>query len=417
MGQYDRGMVYRFNDDLSGEVIHEVKKDDIEYSYLGLTFPHTDIPQSARMLYVKNILRYIRDANGEDVPIFSNEGAIDLTQTRARCVHKSHLIYLKNMGVVSSMSIAIISEGELWGLFSFHGYKQPFKPTLHQRMACETIASCVSARVEGIAKKVQTTRLVRLGQLLKKWKPTAHVKDNLELLGNQILDILEADVLAGEFVMEDAETSRICTVTKGDMTLIPGAHFWTKMAVTPHFDLCAKSTRASIEELGLTLEDCPAAGFVYFRGEHMQIMVGRAYRGRDVAWGGSPDTPKLKIGGILHPRASFETQLEKSKQESRPFNPSDLTLVNLLRDRILRQQSNSWMLCLLENDIGEANISCFHALEQSEDNNDFLGTFVGSRRFFPFGRLLLLFDHSNQLISSFLQQLTCAMSSVHPFME
>ena len=29
-GHYDRGMVYRFNDDDSGEVIHEIKKDDIE---------------------------------------------------------------------------------------------------------------------------------------------------------------------------------------------------------------------------------------------------------------------------------------------------------------------------------------------------------------------------------------------------
>lgn len=36
---YDRGMVYRFNDDLSGEVIHEVKKEHVLTSYIGMRFP------------------------------------------------------------------------------------------------------------------------------------------------------------------------------------------------------------------------------------------------------------------------------------------------------------------------------------------------------------------------------------------
>lgn len=280
------------------------------------------------------------------------------------------------MGVVSSMSIAIIRQGELWGLFSFHGYKTPFMPTLHQRVACETIASCVSARIDSLAKKIQTNKLVRLGQLFKKWRPTAHYRDNLEALGDQILDVCQADVLMGRFIVPESETrTKVWSTIKGDVALVPGGGFWEKMSQLPHKDMYVTSTRESIAELGLNESDCPVSGFCYFQDKKgdVQIMVGRSYRGRDLHWGGNPDAPKLNINGILHPRASFEAQVVKSKLESRPFTPNDLKLIELLRDRIFQEHSNGLMLSLLENDIGEANQICFNALERTEDNNDFLG--------------------------------------------
>jgi len=117
LSTYERGMVYRFNDDLSGEVIHETMRDEaIQPTYLGLRFPASDIPQSSRQLYIKNGVRYIRDSDATDVPVIALDGEkpVDLTQTRARSCHKAHIIYMKNMGVVCSMSIAIVVDGELW---------------------------------------------------------------------------------------------------------------------------------------------------------------------------------------------------------------------------------------------------------------------------------------------------------------
>lgn len=137
---YDRGMVYVFHEDLSGEVTHEIKKDDLKSSYYGMHFPASDVPRSARLLYKKNVVRYIQNVDGQDVPIVSNRVApIDLTQTRSRCVHQCHLIYCRGMGIKSGMSLALVSQGELWGLLSFHGYKNVFKPSLHQLIACEAI--------------------------------------------------------------------------------------------------------------------------------------------------------------------------------------------------------------------------------------------------------------------------------------
>lgn len=147
----------------------------------------------------------------------------------------------------------------------------------------------------------------------------------------------------------------------------------------PRAQIFTKSTRQSITDMGLTEYDCPAAGFVYFSGKEgsgIEIMIGRAHRGRDVHWGGTPDAPKLKIDGILHPRASFKAQLEKSKKESVPFTPSDMKLIQLIRDQVFEVNANNLMLSLLETDIGEANLMCFNALERTEDNNDSLGRFT-----------------------------------------
>lgn len=142
LGSYDRGMVYQFNDDRSGEVVHEIKKDDILSSYLGMRFPAADIPLPARRLYIKNGLRYIQNVNAAYNPIVDNGNTkIDLSHCRMRAVARPHIVYLRNMGVVSSLSIAIVVDNELWGLLAFHGYKKPFKPSLHQRIACESVST------------------------------------------------------------------------------------------------------------------------------------------------------------------------------------------------------------------------------------------------------------------------------------
>lgn len=52
---YDRGMVYKFREDFSGDVIYENIKNPevVKSSYLNLRFPAEDIPHPARELYKK----------------------------------------------------------------------------------------------------------------------------------------------------------------------------------------------------------------------------------------------------------------------------------------------------------------------------------------------------------------------------
>ena len=370
LGHFERGMVYIFHDDLSGEVIHEIKKDSVESSYMGMHFPKADIPQSARLLYVKNVVRYIKNIDGEDVDIVGSD-RVDLTQTRSRCVHKCHLIYMRGMGVKSALSLAVVCDGELWGLLSFHGYGEPFQPSIHQLIACETIASCVSARATAQAKAAQYSRTLQMGQVFRKWDQGASVTKNLETFGDEIVNVMEADVFAARYKVGDTVES----VAKGDMALLPRGLFWTKLAKqVPENEVCVRSSRKSIQELGLTEKNCPGSDFLFTRSKDAEIMLGRNYRVRDVVWGGNPDAPKLNIGGLLHPRASFEAQIEKARKATNPFNTVDQKMAGFLGDQIFKKSSMSWALALVDEDITSEYVTLFNGLE-SPDDDQVLSTF------------------------------------------
>jgi light-regulated signal transduction histidine kinase (bacteriophytochrome)/CheY-like chemotaxis protein len=368
LGSYDRGMVYCFNDDLSGEVIHEIKVHDIESSYVGHRFPAGDIPHNARQLYKKNILRYIQDSGAQaDVPIVSSQ-QIDLTQIRSRACHPIHLIYLQNMGVVSSMSLAIIAGSELWGLLTFHGYKKAFKPSLHERIACETIASIVSARVDAMENRIQNSRIIRLGETLMNLRKTDKITaENIKKTGKKIIEICDADVLVAK--VENVATHKVETVVVGDDSLVPAERFWSVLSAYPNREVCFRCTRKGIQELGLEEEDCPAAGFAYFHEGQTQVMLGRGWRTYNVKWCGNPDEPKLRINNLVSPRKSFETFLEKAKTECKVWSPADQSVFGILRDQICSDRAHNWMMTLLKADIEEANLRYFNAIERSEMNN------------------------------------------------
>lgn len=150
MLEIDRVMVYRFQSDGSGDVVAEAREDRLE-SFLGLRYPHTDIPRQARALYLRNRFRIISDVNAEPVPIEPGETimgeAIDLSMSTLRSVSPIHIEYLKNMGVGASLSISIIVRGRLWGLFACHHYSAKVVPQ-SLRTAAEMFSEMFSMLVE-----------------------------------------------------------------------------------------------------------------------------------------------------------------------------------------------------------------------------------------------------------------------------
>ena len=347
--QYDRGMIYRFNDDLSGEVIHEIMSKRIETSYIGMRFPSTDIPLPARKLYVKNGLRYIHDVDGTPVDVISKDGTqTDLSQCRMRAVAKPHIVYLRNMGVKCSLSLAIVVENQLWGLLAFHGYTKAFKPTLQQRIACETIVSMLSVRIESLVKKQESARVMELSNHMISLKADQSVIHNLHDWGEGILKVLDADIVVGHvYDPHDIERDGIVI---GDQSLQPALSFWDKMKDVPNRELVVMSNRKETGARGLTVEECPPAGVVFFREGRVHIMIGRAVRSKDVRWAGNPDEPKLRIGGILSPRNSFDTFMQKAKKEARQWSVQDTNVIKVMRDRIC-EHAHNYMLTLLQTSI------------------------------------------------------------------
>lgn len=127
---YDRVMVYRFDSDFNGEVIAE-KLNINKPSFLGLNYPHTDIPKQARELYKKDKCRIVVDVNSNSSPVLSLEKNasykdLDLTGSIFRASSPIHLQYLKNMGVCSTLTISVIIGEQLWGLIACHHYEKKY---------------------------------------------------------------------------------------------------------------------------------------------------------------------------------------------------------------------------------------------------------------------------------------------------
>jgi light-regulated signal transduction histidine kinase (bacteriophytochrome) len=120
---YDRVLIYRFDNDYNGEVIAESKNDGDE-PFLGLHYPHTDIPAQARELYIKNLLRLIVNVDYVPVPIYTIDDAegkvLDMSHSTLRSVSPIHVQYLKNMGVAATLTISLMFENRLWGLIACH---------------------------------------------------------------------------------------------------------------------------------------------------------------------------------------------------------------------------------------------------------------------------------------------------------
>ena len=147
---FDRVMVYRFDRDGSGEVVAEAAGPGIG-SFLNLRFPASDIPQQARRLYVRVPFRIIADVNAKPVAIVPERDRsgepIDLSLSILRSVSPIHIEYLRNMGVSASLSISIVVDGKLWGLFACH-HDTPRRPAFDRRSLAELIGQMFGMKLE-----------------------------------------------------------------------------------------------------------------------------------------------------------------------------------------------------------------------------------------------------------------------------
>lgn len=139
---FDRVMYYKFDEDYNGQVVAEATVRNAD-SFLGLRFPASDIPYRVRRLYMSTSCRYLPDLHKPQVPIVPEINPItrkplDMTPTILRAVAPTHVEYMKNLGINSSMSFSIIKDGKLIGMFACHHYSGKFVPYVN-RLVCEQI--------------------------------------------------------------------------------------------------------------------------------------------------------------------------------------------------------------------------------------------------------------------------------------
>ncbi|MBD2346870.1 sensor histidine kinase [Anabaena subtropica] len=147
---FDRVMLYKFDDDGHGSVIAEEKLDSLE-PYLGLHYPESDIPKPARKLFTSNSIRVIPNAHAQAVqmiPVLNplSDRPIDLTNSILRSAANCHLEYLHNMGVGSSLTISLIKDNKLWGLIACHHLSAKYV-SYELRKACEFLGRVIFAEI------------------------------------------------------------------------------------------------------------------------------------------------------------------------------------------------------------------------------------------------------------------------------
>lgn len=335
---YDRVMVYRFDESGAGEVVAEARAEGIE-SFLGLHFPASDIPQQARRLYTQNLLRIIADVDAVPVPVYPainlHGEALDLSQSGIRSVSPIHLEYLRNMGVAASMSVSILRDGALWGLFACHHYA-PHSLPYTTRTAAELFGEFFSSTLSDLetrrALNLRDTSVRLHDSLIAQVANGIGFLENFETFAALIREAIPCDgvvaYVGGEF--------RTHGMTPAYEDFIEIARFlntagngacWFTQHLSGTFPQAASYRGRCSGLLAVPVSRTPRDYIVLFRREFAQV----------VHWAGDPGAPKPigPLGDRLTPRKSFALWKEERRGQSRPWNLQDRAMAEGLRVSLL----------------------------------------------------------------------------------
>jgi two-component system, chemotaxis family, sensor kinase Cph1 len=338
---YDRVMVYRFLDDGAGAVLAEDRRPDL-HSFMNHHFPASDIPQQARALYVRNLLRVIPDVNYVAAvlqPAWQGNAPLDMSDSILRSVSPIHLQYLRNMGVAASASISIVKDGVLWGLIACHN-ETPRTIPYEFRAACRTLAG-------NLARQIKTR------------EETDTYRERLRLRGSEdetIALLSRHGALDEEIAHHLEELSRLLSgdgfaVVRGNTISLTGACPSEHQVRTLADWLTGRSAETifSTNQLGVSYPaakpfESVAAGvlalllsveerwlLIWFRAEEIQI----------VDWAGNPHKAvELKPGEILNPRTSFEAWQETVRGRARRWTLAELEAAARIRHDLMEVRQN-----------------------------------------------------------------------------
>jgi light-regulated signal transduction histidine kinase (bacteriophytochrome) len=320
---YDRVMIYRFDEQYNGEVFAESCREDLE-PFLGLHYPHTDIPAQARALYIKNELRLIVDVNYEPVPIFTIDDSenknLDLSLSTLRSTSPIHVEYLQNMGVGATLTISLIHHGRLWGLIACHHYsKKNISPEI--RLAAKIQGHFITSQIdirqandENVNAQKTTEALEHLTGL-----DLPLSQDSLE----QIIaspDLLHICNAAGvSITSRDKIYKRGLTPT--DEQIVSLIDSISNLKTTTVF-----TTNKLNDHFPEIADFSSIAGIIYHSlGSADHIIWYRPESISEINWGADPEKSIVKDSTGLHPRNSFNIWKQIIKNQSSSWKPYEIS--------------------------------------------------------------------------------------------
>ncbi len=337
---FDRVMVYRLSQEGegAGEVVAEAREDAME-PFLGLRYPASDIPAQARKMYLRSLLRIISDVNAEPVQVIPELGPnlqpLDLSLSTLRAVSPIHLEYLRNMGVQASMSISIIRNGKLWGLFACH-HNSARTLSYEVRSAAELFGqmfSFIQSDFEDSAIKAADAQFSELHhRLLSGLADGRTLTGEFDLISNAVQSVIDCDGVA------------ICVDGQFRSSgFAPDEEAFGKLA--RFFNTAAASQVYSTDNLASVLPDGRTAypdiagllAIPVSREPRDYIACFRKEVAKSVTWAGNPDkTAEVDPDGTrLRPRKSFAAWVQEVRDQSEPWSKQELLVAERLRVSLL----------------------------------------------------------------------------------
>ncbi|MBE9053585.1 GAF domain-containing protein [Nostocales cyanobacterium LEGE 11386] len=338
--ELDRVMVYQFDQQGSGSVIAEVKREDLS-PYLGLHYPNTDIPAQARELYRRCFLRFIPDLNARLVPLIPQENPItqqplDLSYSLLRSFDSCCVEYHQNMGVTCLLVISLIREQQLWGLISCHHQTPKYIPYEVQKM-CEFLGQIASSELAHKISHSEWDYKVKLKALQSEFLESISQADNfIDALIKPEIRLLDLVSASGAAVCLDNEITLVGTTPDIDQvrTLIE----WADSQVNDN--LFSTDSLPQLYPEAAAFKDT-ASGLLLLRISKVRryyILWFRPEVIQTVNWAGNPnDSIKVEADGsvTLCPRTSFAQWQETVRLTSLPWQPCELDSALALRNAIV----------------------------------------------------------------------------------
>jgi len=334
---FDGIRMYRFDKDWNGTVIAEEIEGELE-SYLGQTFPASDVPRQARALYIKNPFRLIPDRNYKSYRLFPvinsiTDGFLDLSDCNLRSVAGVHLEYMANMNVTASMSIRVMVGDVLWGLISCH-HTNPKYLSTESRFIFEWLSLEISYRISSV---IQQEQLAVSAHLLKL---KASVTENIFSKGDVVKGLMEDENrnlnqlfnCSGFAVNVNGKISSMGIVPEQED--LESLLLWAEGKIFGN--IFASDQLGEIYEEGKSYADL-ASGILIIpvSGNKGDLLICfRPERIRDIKWGGDPNQAiNIEKDGLsYHPRNSFKLWLETVYGQSEIWNETELELAESLKN-------------------------------------------------------------------------------------
>lgn len=342
---FDGARMYRFDEQWNGKVIAEDIVGGLE-SYLGQTFPASDVPKQVRALYIRNPFRLISNRDYVPQRLFPvinpvTNGFTDLSDCNLRSVAGVHLEYMANMNVSASMSIRVMVDGNLWGLISCH-HVTARHPSFELRSIFEWLSMEISHRISSVLKQQQLRRS----------------RETLLLQGEIHRAVYHrSDIVLG--LTEDGYES-LCSLfkCKGMMISLNGK-IYSKGSTPPPEELDNLLLWASgvgfnkiftSSELSNSYDEARSyqqtiSGLISIpinsrKGDYLICFRPEAVK--DIKWGGNPNqavnfennSPKY------HPRTSFKLWLQTVYGQSEAWSETDLESAESLKNFLMESSAS-----------------------------------------------------------------------------